>query len=137
MLLGTGVLDAKTMATNSTSSRPKQRQHIVLLSTGASLRSQNNNNNKSNFLALGHLRSQNNDNKYYFLALRHHFDTKTTATNRTSWHWGITSTPKQRQQIVLFSTGASCRGQNNGNKSYFLAFGHHFEAKTTATNRTS
>ena len=90
--------------------------------------------------------------------------------DRTSYHWGITSRPKQRQQIVLLSTGASLpgqqvellsteaslpgqdkgnisivllgtgvslRGQNNGNQSYFLALGHHFAAKTTATNRTS
>ena len=110
---------------------------------------------QSYFLALGHhfeaktpakivipqtgapLEGQNNGSKSYFLALGHHFDTKTTATNRTSWYSGTNPRPEQRQQIVLLSTGASLRGQNNGNKSYFFALGHHFEAKTTATNRTS
>ena len=49
----------------------------------------------------------------------------------------IYTKPKQRQQIVLLSPGESLRSQNNGNKSYFLALGNRFEAKTTATNRTS
>ena len=47
-----------------------------------------------------------------FLALGHHFETKTTATNRTSQYWGITSMPKQQQQqIVLLSAGASLRAK--------------------------
>ena len=37
----------------------------------------------------------------------------------------------------LLSTAASLRDQNNGNLSYFLVLGHHFDAKTTTkTNRT-
>ena len=101
--------ETKATATNRTSfhwgttSRPKQRQQIVHLSIGAPLR------------------DQSNGNKSYVFALGHHFETKATATNRTSFHWG---------KIL--------RGQSNGNKSYILALRHHVEpAKATATNRTS
>ena len=162
---------------------PRQRHQMVLLSTAASLRGQNK-GNKSYFLALGaSLRCQDNGNKWFFLALGHrfqdrlvqeglerhevveearaglrvtkrhilpktvvivigwlrwlgwaallgfswaglgcglgflalghHFETKTTATNRTSQYWGITSMPKQQQQqqIVLLSAGASLRAK--------------------------
>ena len=171
-------VEAKATATNRTSqhggatSRPKQRQQIVHLSIGAPLRDQSN-GNKSYMLDLGHhfetkatatnrtswnwgttskpkqrqqvvhlsigapLRDQSNGNKSYIYSLGHHFETKATATNRTSFHWGTTSRPKQRQQIVHLSIGAPLRDQSNGNKSYILAFGHHFEAKATATNRAS
>ena len=116
--------ETKATATNRTSwnwgttSRPKQRQQIVHLRNGAPLR------------------DQSNGNKSYMLALGHHFETKATATNRTSIHWGTASRPKQRQQTVHLSIGATRRGQSNGNKSYILALGRHFEAKATATNRT-
>ena len=83
------------------------------------------------------LRDQSNGNKSYILALGHHFETKATATNRTSWNWGTTSRPKQRTQIVHLSIGAPLRDQSNGNKSYILALGHYFETKATSTNRTS
>ena len=97
----------------STTSRPKQRQPFVNLSIVAPLRDQS------------------------ILEMRNRFEAKATATNRTSWHWGTTSRPKQRQQIVHLSIGAPLRGQSNGNKSQISALGHHFEAKATATNRTS
>ena len=47
-------------------SRPKKRQQIVLPNIGAPLR------------------DQSSGNKLYILALRHHFGTKATATNRIS-----------------------------------------------------
>ena len=71
-----------------------------------------------------------------------------------------TSSPEQRQKIVYLRIGARLRDQSNnnkslallrdqsnGNKSYILApattlrdlskaFGHHFETKATATNRS-
>ena len=48
-----------------------------------------------------------------------------------------TSRPKQRQQIVRLRIGALRRDQSDGNKSFVLALGHHFETKAMATNRTS
>ena len=116
--------ETKATATNRTSwnwgttSRPKQRQQIVHLCIGAPLR------------------DQSNGNKSYILELGHHFESEATATNRTSYNWGTTSRPKQRQQIVHLSIGAPLRDQSNGNKSHILALGHHPETKATATNRT-
>ena len=83
----------------------------------------------------------------------YHFGAKATATNHTSLKWGTASRPKQRQQIVHPSIEAPLRNQSNDNKPYSLAlehhlenenndepcvleFGHHFETKATATNRT-
>ena len=103
---------------SGTKSKPKQRQQIVLLTTGAPLR------------------DRSNGSKWYFLALGHHFETTATATHRTSSHWGTTSRPKQRQQIAHLSAGAPLRDQNNGNQPYFLALVHHFETKATATTCT-
>ena len=152
--------EAKATATSrrpyqwGTTSRPKQRQQIVHLSAGAPLRNQSN-GNKSDFLLLVHrfetkqpppivhlstgapLRDQINGNKSYFLALGHHFEIKATATNRTFFHWGTTSRPKQRQQIALLIIGAPFRDESNCNKTYFLALGPHFELEATATNRSS
>ena len=50
---------------------------------------------------------------------------------------GASLLPKQRKYMIRLGTDASLRGENNDNKSYFLALGHHFEAKTRATSRTS
>ena len=58
-------------------------------------------------------------------------------TNEAPKHWGTTSRPKQRQQVVHLSDGPPRPDQRHGNKSYFLEWGHRFEAKATATNRTS
>ena len=131
----------------STTSRRKQRQQIVRLCIGAPLRVQRN-SNKMYTLALGHqsgiptqrqqivhlrigapLRDQSNGNKSYILTLGHHFETKATATNRTSQHWGTTSRPKQRQPN--FGNGTPLRDQSNS-KLYILALRHHFETKETA-----
>ena len=113
------------MATNRTSSHwgttsePNQRKKILHLSTGATFR------------------DQINGIKSYIVALGHHFETKATATNSTLQHHGTASRPKQRQQIIHLRIGAPLKHQSNGNTSYILALGHHFETKATATNRTS
>ena len=102
------------LALGGTTSSPEQRQQIAYLRIGAPLRDQSN-SNKS--LAL--LRDQSNGNKSYILAP------------------GTTSRPKQRQQIAHPSIEAPLRDQSDGNKSYIFELGHRFEAKATATNRTS
>ena len=120
-----GHFETKTPSTNRTSlcwgttSRPRHRQQIAHLSAGAPLR------------------DQDTGNKSYILVLGHHFETKTPATNRTSYFWGTTSRPRHRQRIVHLSAGAPLRDQDTGNKSYILVLGHQFETKTPATNRTS
>ena len=63
------------------------------------------------------LRNQTSSNKSYMLVLRHHVETKATATHHTSSHWG-----------------APLRVQSQGNKSYIFALGHHFETKATTRN---
>ena len=81
------------MATNrrfghgDTISRPKQRQQQIL------------------YVRIGDqspLRDQCNGNIF---ELGHHFETKATATNRTSQHWGTASRLLQRCQIVHLSIG--------------------------------
>ena len=113
--------EAKATATNHTSanwgtaSKPKQRQQIVNTSIGAPLRDQSN-GNKSYILAPGTTSRPKQRQQIAYLSI---------------------GRPQQRQQIVHLSIGAPLRGQSNGSKSYILALEHHFEAKATATNRTS
>ena len=83
------------------------------------------------------LRDQSNGNKSCILAMGHHFQTKATATNRTSQNGGTASRPKQRQQIVHLNIGAPLRVHSNGNKSYISDLGRSIQNKATATNRTS
>ena len=138
---------------------PKQRkpktQQSSFLRTGAAAPNQKN-GNRSYFLAPGHyfealgitskpIRWQqivlgNQQQQIVFLSTGDFFETKTNATTRTFWHWGSTSKSKTWQQLVLLGIGVSLRRKNTGKKiakSYFLAPVHHFEAETTATNRTS
>ena len=83
--------------------------------------------------------------KSHTLALGQYFETNTTATKRTSYHWSTTEEqkqqkhivflktggtimrPKQRQQIVDLTTGAPLRDQSNGNQSYILALGQYLK----------
>ena len=46
-----------------------------------------------------------------------HFRHKPTATYRSSWPWGTTSTTKQQQQSVHFAIGTT-QHQSNGKKSH-------------------
>ena len=49
--------------------------------------------------------------------ISYHSDTKTPATNRTSSCWGTNSRPRHRQQILDSRAGALLRDQDTGNKS--------------------
>ena len=102
--------------------KPKQRQQIVHQSIGPPLGSQSN-GNKTFIMALGHHFDQSNGSKSYIKALGHHLEAKAMATNRSSWHWGITSKPKQRQQIVHLGIGAPLRSQKSGQKIVYLRIG--------------
>ena len=125
----------------SITSRPLQQQQIVLLSTRASLRSQNN-GNKSFFLAMGStsrlkqrqqivlliagasLRGPNKGNKSYFLALEHHF--QGNKSNFLALRHHFQAKTKATYRSFFLALEYHCRGQNNGNQLYFLALGHHF-----------
>ena len=131
------------------------RHHLEAKAWGTTWKPRNG--NKTYILAFEHhpLRDQSNGNKSYILALGHHFAAEATTTNRTSKHlgttskpkqrptnhtskdWGTTWKPKQRQQIVHQSIGPPLGSQSNGNKTFIMALGHHFETKATAANRTS
>ena len=114
------------MATNRASwhcdstSKPKQRQQIVLLSTfkalGHHFKTKSGTNRTS--FALWHHLEANKGKKSCLLPLRHHFEAKILAkTNVLLGTGGITSNPKQRQEFVLLATGAALRSQGNGNKN--------------------
>ena len=127
-----------------TTSRSKQRQPILHLSIRAAFKDQNN-GNKPHVLAL---RDKSNGNKSSILALGHHFqnkqhcgshfETKATATNRTSQHWAAFH-PSNRAPLRDRSNGKNRTSQYRGKTSRpkqrqhieYLSAGAHF--KTTAT----
>ena len=106
--------EAKEPATNHTSkhsdtaSSPRHRQEIL----HRSIRTQ--------------LRAQDTGNKSYILAFGPHFEPKTPATNRTSWHSDPASSPRHRQQIEHLSIRTPLRAQDTGNNLCILAFGPRF-----------
>ena len=97
----------------------------------AALRNQSN-GNRSYILDLKYHFDKATEPNLYILALGHHFDTETTNRSYIFDLGGTISRPKQWQHVVHLRFAAPLRDQSNGNKSYILDLGHHFETKAMA-----